>query len=76
MTDLSKIKMNLLNDEESAAIKGGKTTTCNKSGDTIACNLATKILACAYEVKCEGDFSSSCNGGTFTISGCTKVTFT
>ena len=76
MKELSKIKLNLLNNEESDQIRGGGATTCNKSGDTISCNLVANIKACvSYEVGCSPNFSSSCTKTSFMISGCDRVTF-
>ena len=74
MNNLQKIKLELLNNEESNHIRGGGD--CNKTGDTIYCNLVSKILACAYEVGCKPNFSSSCGkAASFTINGCSSVTF-
>lgn len=69
--------MHLINSEKLDQLKGGSQGTCNKTGDTISCGLLGKIINCKTgELNCIGNFSSSCDKGSFTVSGCTEVTIT
>ena len=75
---MKQLNMTLLNSEELSEIQGGtgKPSSCNKSGDTVLCNKFGKIKAClTFEVSCLPKFTSSCNEGSFSITGCSNVTF-
>lgn len=81
---MKNLKMTLLNSEELSEIQGGatanqktrRTAGCSQSGHTIACGFLGKIKACAmYEVSCLPKFNSSCTNNSFSITGCSNVTF-